>query len=179
YGRRLFVLGYHLSGDAALALELTRECLTRSLGSTDFPPGDREAGLYLHRGLVSLWRERAGAGAAGGSFRERAAVWRALSRLDDVSRAVFVLRVAEGLEYQTIGRVLDMAPDVVYARLLQARGVVQGTERSLDAASLESLGLYLDGRLEGERGREFEKRLRKDAALRECVEFHRGLTLEL
>jgi hypothetical protein len=41
------------------------------------------------------------------------------------------------------------------------------------------MSFYLDGRLEGEQGRAFEKRLGKDAGLRECVEFHRGLTLEL
>src|SRR5213594_1211021 len=59
HGRRLFVLAYHLTGDATRAEELSVECLVRSLLSSDFPSTDREAGVFLYRGLISLWRERA------------------------------------------------------------------------------------------------------------------------
>jgi hypothetical protein len=41
------------------------------------------------------------------------------------------------------------------------------------------MNLYLDGRLPGDQRGAFERRLRTDAALRERVEFHRGLTLDL
>jgi DNA-directed RNA polymerase specialized sigma24 family protein len=114
YGRRLFVLAYHLTGDAAEAAELSLECLVRGLLAPDFPSSGKEAGIYLHRGLISLWRERAdqvrrGAnlrvvgGAAGWESarppKEHPGLWLALSRLDAVSRAVLVLRVAGGLEY--------------------------------------------------------------------------------
>jgi DNA-directed RNA polymerase specialized sigma24 family protein len=194
YGRRLFVLAYHLTGDAAQAAELSQECLVRSLLAPDFPSGDKNAGIYLHRGLVSLWRERAdqagrGAslrvvgGAAGwesaGAPKEHAGLWQALSRLDPVSRAVLVLRMAGGLEYETIGRVLDMAPDVVYARLLQARGGLQDGERTIEPSLFETMNLFLDDRLSGEQRGAFEKRLMTDAGLRERVEFHRGLALDL
>src|SRR5207249_10989374 len=108
--RRLFVLAYHLTGKSAEAESLSRECLVRSLLAPDFPATDKEAGIFLHRGLISLWRERAGPPGLGVETGPggRAALFRALSRLDPVSRAVLVLRVAEGLEYETIGRVLDM-----------------------------------------------------------------------
>ena len=194
YGRRLFVLAYHLTGDSAEAAELSQECLIRGLLAPDFPSGDREAGVYLHRGLISLWRERmeqpgrgaglriAGGAAGGGTTRaprEHAALWRALSRLDPVSRAVLVLRAAGGLEYETIGKVLDMAPDVVYARLLQARAGLREGDGALEASLFETMNLFLDGRLPGDQRGAFEMRMRTDAALRERVEFHRGLTLEL
>ena len=194
YGRRLFVLAYHLTGDSAEAAELSQECLIRGLLAPDFPSGDREAGVFLHRGLISLWRERmeqpgrgaglriAGGAAGGGTTRaprEHAALWRALSRLDPVSRAVLVLRAAGGLEYETIGKVLDMAPDVVYARLLQARAGLREGDGALEASLFETMNLFLDGRLPGDQRGAFEMRMRTDAALRERVEFHRGLTLEL
>ncbi|HKB08618.1 MAG TPA: sigma factor-like helix-turn-helix DNA-binding protein [Candidatus Polarisedimenticolia bacterium] len=194
YGRRLFVLAYHLTGDAAEAAELSLESLIRGLLAPDFPSGAREAGIYLHRGLVSLWRERAdqvrrGAnlrvvgGAAGweaaSAPKEHAGLWLALSRLDPVSRAVLVLRVAGGLEYETIGRVLDMAPDVVYARLLQARSGLQDGERTIEPSMFETMNLFLDDRLPREQRAAFEKRLMTDAALRDRVEFHRGLALDL
>src|SRR5207247_1229405 len=181
YGRRLFVLAYHLTGTPAEAEELCRECLVRSLLAPDFPTTDKEAGVFLHRGLISLWRERA---ATAGSVVEippasHASLFRALSRLDPVSRAVLVLRVAEGLEYETIGKVLDMAPDVVYARLLQARGGLREGERALESSLFETMNLYLDDRLPPDQRGVFERCIQIDAALRERVEFHRGLTLEL
>ena len=194
YGRRLFVLAYHLTGDATEAAELSLESLIRGLLAPDFPSSDKEAGIYLHRGLVSLWRERAdqvrrGAnlrvvgGAAGWESarapKEHPGLWLALSRLDPVSRAVLVLRVAGGLEYETIGRVLDMAPDVVYARLLQARSGLQDGERSVEPSMFETMNLFLDDRLPREQRAAFEKRLMTDAALRDRVEFHRGLALDL
>jgi DNA-directed RNA polymerase specialized sigma24 family protein len=194
YGRRLFVLAYHLTGDAPEAAELSHESLVRGLLAPDFPSSEKDAVVFLHRGLISLWRERMGQPGRGGALRvaggtasagaaraprEHAGLWRALSRLDPVSRAVLVLRVAEGLEYETIGKVLDMAPDIVYARLLQARGGLQDGERSIDHSLFETMNLFLDGRLPGDQRGDFEARLRTDAALRDRVEFHRGLTLEL
>ncbi len=181
YGRRLFVLAYHLTGRSAEAEELCRECLIRSLLAPDFPAADKEAGVFLHRGLISLWRERAGlpGRAAESAPGGHAVLFRALSRLDPVSRAVLVLRVAEGLEYETIGKVLDMAPDVVYARLLQARGGLREGERALETSLFETMNLYLDGRLPPDRRGAFERRMQIDSSLRERVEFHRGLTLEL
>ncbi len=185
HGRRLFVLAYHLTGEATRAEELSVECLVRSLLASDFPSTDSEAGVFLYRGLITLCRERADlpGGAttlrAAGAPGALAALWQALSRLDPVSRAVLVLRVAEGLEYETIGKVLDMAPDVVYARLLQARGGLREGERALEASLFETMNLYLDGRLSGDQRGAFERRLRTDAELRERVEFHRGLTLDL
>jgi DNA-directed RNA polymerase specialized sigma24 family protein len=181
YGRRLFVLAYHLTGTDAEAEDLCRECLVRTLLAPDFPTTHPEAGIFLHRGLISLWRERAGLpgrapepAAAGGSTQ-----FRALSRLDPVSRAVFVLRVAEGLEYEMIGKVLDMAPDVVYARLLQARGGLREGERVLEPSLFETMNLYLDDRLPADQRAAFERCIQVDAALRERVEFHRGLSLDL
>jgi RNA polymerase sigma-70 factor, ECF subfamily len=181
FARRLFVLAYHLTGDSDRAGELCQECLIRSLLAPDFPTTEKEAGVFLHRGLISLWRERE-AGPARGPVRlhaEHAGLWRALSRLDPVSRAVLVLRVAAGLEYETIGKVLDMASDVVYARLLQARGGLREGERALETSLFETMNLYLDERLTDEQRAEFERRLLTDPVLRERVEFHRGLTLEL
>lgn len=194
HGRRLFVLAYHLTGDGAQADDLAQECLVRGLLAPDFPSIDREAGVFLNRALVSLWKERlehparaTALRAVGGSAPaaparapvEHAALWRALSRLDPTSRAVLVLRLAGDLEYETIGRVLDMAADVVYARLLQARAGLREGERTPDHALFETMNLYLDGRLPGDQRGEFERRLQSDSRLRERVEFHRGLTLEL
>ena len=181
YGRRLFVLAYHLTGTPALAEELCRECLVRSLLAPDFPTTEKEAGVFLHRGLISLWRERAAMAPRPAEIApaNQASLFRALSRLDPVSRAVLVLRVAEGLEYETIGKVLDMAPDVVYARLLQARGGLREGERALESSLFETMNRYLDGRLPADQRGVFERCIQIDAALRERVEFHRGLTLEL
>ena len=182
FARRLFVLAYHLTGDSDWAAELCQECLIRSLLAPDFPTTDKETGVFLHRGLISLWREREAQAGRGGPVRlhaEHAALRRALSRLDPVSRAVLVLRVAGGLEYETIGKVVDMAPDVVYARLLQARGGLREGERALETSLFETMNLYLDERLTEEQRGDFERRLHTDSALREHVEFHRGLTLEL
>jgi DNA-directed RNA polymerase specialized sigma24 family protein len=193
HGRRLFVLAYHLTGDGPRAHELTQECLVRSLLEPAFPTGEREAAIHLIRGLVSLWRERLDPPARSGRPRgkvaaapapaipssERAALWSALSRLDPTSRAVLVLRVAGDLEYEAIGRILDMAADVVYARLLQARSRLRPGETALAEPVFEAMNLYLDGRLAGAERSEFERRLLTDAALRLRVEFHRGLTLEL
>ena len=51
--------------------------------------------------------------------------------------------------------------------------------RSRLGRDLENLvGLYLDGLLTGPARADFERRMQADAALREAVEFHRGLTLE-
>lgn len=194
HGRRLFVLAYHLTGDGAQADDLAQECLVRGLLAPDFPSIDREAGVFLNRALVSLWKERLAHPARATALRavggiapaaparapgEHAALWRALSWLDPTSRAVLVLRLAGDLEYETIGRVLDMAPDVVYARLLQARAGLREGERTPDHALFETMNLYLDGRLPGDQRGEFERRLQSDSRLRERVEFHRGLTLEL
>ena len=181
YGRRLFVLAYHLTGTGAGAEELCRECLVRSLLAPDFPAADKDAGIFLHRGLISLWRERASLPGSAVDIApgSHAALFRALSRLDPVSRAVLVLRVAAGLEYETIGKVLDMAPDIVYARLLQARGGLREGERALESSLFETMNLYLDDRLPPDQRGVFERCMQIDAALRERVEFHRGLTLEL
>lgn len=43
----------------------------------------------------------------------------------------------------------------------------------------ETLNLYLDGRLSGEKLEAFERRMQSDPKLRRAVEFHRGLTLDL
>ncbi len=181
YGRRLFVLAYHLTGTPAQAEELCRECLVRSLLAPDFPTTEKEAGVFLHRGLISLWRERAATAGSAVAIApvSHASLFRALSRLDPVSRAVLVLRVAEGLEYETIGKVLDMAPDVVYARLLQARGGLRDGERALESSLFETMNLYLDARLPPDQRAVFERCIQVDSVLRERVEFHRGLTLEL
>lgn len=53
YGRRLFVLAYHLIGDGPRAHELTQECLVRSLLEPDFPAGERETAVHLIRCLIS------------------------------------------------------------------------------------------------------------------------------
>ena len=186
YGRRLFVLAYHLTGDGAEADELTIDVLMRAVLAPDQPASEREAGVFLSRLLIAMWKDRLQSGDKGGGPRAVApgsrgheALWRALSRLDPVSRAVLVLRLAEGLEYETIGKVLDMAPDVVYARLLQARGGLREADRLVDPAVFETMNLYLDARLPAVQRGEFERRIQADSSLREQVEFHRGLTLEL
>jgi DNA-directed RNA polymerase specialized sigma24 family protein len=193
YGRRLFVLAYNLTGDGGQADDLAQECLVRSFLAPDLPAGDRETVVFLIRGLISLWKERLDLPARPGASRgrvtvpaapsrpagEHATLWQALSRLDPTSRAVLVLRVAGDLEYETVGRVLDMAADVVYARLLQARSRLRQGETVVDRPLFETMNLYLDGRLPGDQRGEFERRLRSDPPLRERVEFHRGLTLEL
>jgi DNA-directed RNA polymerase specialized sigma24 family protein len=193
YGRRLFVLAYHLTGDGPRALELAQECLVRSLLEPDFPAGERETAVHLIRGLISLWKERLAPPARPVRSRDKSAapeapdprpgerdvLWRTLSRLDPTSRAVLVLRVAGDLEYETIGRIMDMAADVVYARLLQARSRVHPDVTAISNAVFESMNLYLDGRLGGAERGEFERLLASDASLRSRVEFHRGLTLDL
>jgi anti-sigma factor RsiW len=50
--------------------------------------------------------------------------------------------------------------------------------RRIDPILEETMNLYLDGRLTGPQRAEFERRIERDEALREAVEFHRGLTLE-
>lgn len=193
YGRRLFVLAYHLTGDGPRAHELAQECLIRSLLEPAFPAGERETAVHLIRGLVSLWRERIEPPARSGRPRDRiaavaapdprssdhAALWGALSRLDPTSRAVLVLRVAGDLEYETIGRIMDMAADVVYARLVQARSRLRPDVTAISNAVFETMNLYLDGRLGGPERGEFERLLGSDPSLRSRVEFHRGLTLDL
>ena len=193
YGRRLFVLAYHLTGDGPRAHELAQECLIRSLLEPAFPAGERETAVHLIRGLVSLWRERieppgrfarsrdksAAPAAPDPGSSDRAALWGALSRLDPTSRAVLVLRVAGDLEYETIGRIMDMAADVVYARIVQARSRLRPDVTAISNAVFETMNLYLDGRLGGPERIEFERLLASDASLRSRVEFHRGLTLDL
>ncbi len=186
YGRRLYVLAYHLTGEGAEADELTTDVLMRAALAPDLPASEREAGIFLGRLLIAMWKERLQSGDKGrgpravtpGS-RGHESLWRALSRLDPVSRAVLVLRLAEGLEYETIGKVLDMAPDVVYARLLQARAGLREGDRLVNPALFETMNLYLDARLPVVQRGEFERRIQSDSSLREQVEFHRGLTLDL
>src|SRR5207247_11434173 len=134
YGRRLFVLAYHLTGTGAGAEELCRECLVRSLLAPDFPAADKDAGIFLHRGLISLWRERASLPGSAVDIApgSHAALFRALSRLDPVSRAVLVLRVAAGLDYEPIGKVLDMSPDLVHGIRVTALVGRPAGQRSLD-----------------------------------------------
>ena len=173
YGRRLFVLAYHLIGDAPGANELAQECLIRSLLEPVFPAGERETAVHLMRGLISLWRERLEPLARSGRSRDKLAaapspdsrpgehadLWRELSRLDPTSRAVLVLRVAGDLEYETIGRIMDMAADVVYARLLQARSRLHPGATAISNPVFETMNLYLDGRLGGSERGEFERLL--------------------
>jgi len=186
YARRLYVLAYHLTGDGAEADDLTMDVLMRSALAPDFPATEQQAGVFLSRLLIGMWKERLQSGNRGvgprpvtPQSRAHDALWRALSRLDPVSRAVLILRLAEGLEYETIGRVLEMAADVVYARLLQARAGLRGGGPQLSPALFETMNLYLDARLPNEQRNEFERRMQADTALQEQVEFHRGLTLEL
>lgn len=193
HGRRLFVLAYHLIGDAPRAHELAQECLIRSLLQPAFPAGERETTVHLMRGLISLWGERldpparpsrsrdklAAAASPGSRPGEHADLWQALSRLDPTSRAVLVLRVAGDLEYETIGRIMDMAADVVYARLVQARSRLHPAGTAISNPVFETMNLYLDGRLGGPERGEFERLLGSDHSLRSRVEFHRGLTLDL
>ena len=98
YGRRLFVLAYHLTGDGAEADELTIDVLMRAVLAPDQPASEREAGVFLSRLLIAMWKDRLQSGDKGGGPRAVApgsrgheALWRALSRLDPVSRAVLVL----------------------------------------------------------------------------------------
>lgn len=185
YARRLYVLAYHLTGDGAEADDLTMDVMTRSVLAPDFPATERQVEEFLNRLLIGMWRERLPSGSKGtgpGSAPPSLthdALRRALSRLDPVSRAVLILRLAEGLEYETIGRVLDMAADVVYARLLQARAGLEEGSRKLSPFVFETMNRYLDARLPNDQRSDFERRIQTDAALREQVEFHRGLTLEL
>ncbi len=193
HGRRLFVLAYNLTGDGGQADDLAQECLVRRFLAPDLPPGDREAVVSLTRGLISLWKERLDRPARHGAPRPpgvvsaasarpaggHAGLWRALSSLDPTSRAILVLRLAGDLEYETIGRILDLTADAVYARLLLARARLRQGEKGLDRPLFETMNLYLDGRLPADRCGDFERRLQSDASLRERVEFHRGLTLEL
>ncbi|HYS77411.1 MAG TPA: sigma factor-like helix-turn-helix DNA-binding protein, partial [Candidatus Dormibacteraeota bacterium] len=186
YGRRLYVLAYHLTGEGAEADELTTDVLMRAVLAPDLPASEGEAGVFLGRLLIGMWKERLQSGDKGRGpravtpeSRGHESLWRALSRLDPVSRAVLVLRLAEGLEYETIGKVLDMAPDVVYARLLQARAGLREGDRLVNPALFETMNLYLDARLPVVQRGEFERRIQSDSSLREQVEFHRGLTLEL
>src|SRR6266699_1978276 len=186
YGRRLYVLAYHLTGEGAEADELTTDVLMRAVLAPDLPASEGEAGVFLGRLLIGVWKERLQSGDKGRGpravtpeSRGHESLWRALSRLDPVSRAVLVLRLAEGLEYETIGKVLDMAPDVVYARLLQARAGLREGDRLVNPALFETMNLYLDARLPVVQRGEFERRIQSDSSLREQVEFHRGLTLDL
>src|SRR5207245_1410492 len=90
-----------------------------------------------------------------------------------------VLRLAGVRECGTVRSGVDMARDVVYGRLLQAGGGLREGDREIERSLFEAMDLWLDGRLAADRRTVFERRMQIDPPLRERVEFHRGLTLEL
>lgn len=63
---------------------------------------------------------------------EVAAMWEALGTLDEVSRTLIVLREAEDLSYEEIGRIVGLSPSAVKARLYRARHVLKERLRAWD-----------------------------------------------
>ncbi len=177
YGRHLFVLAYHLCGEAGAAASLAARVIARQAGRRDLQDSDPAAiSIGLYRGLLATWRS------GGRPSRTDASgpLHRALADLDADARVVTVLRIAEGFDYEEIAVLLEMPAPRVRGALAKARRHLLDTmrhravDRRLDAA----MTLYLDARLSGPDLSEFEMRLADNSALREAVEFHRGLTLE-
>ncbi len=194
YGRLLFELSYRLTGDLREAGELSQEILVRCCLEADRIEDRTDAVTSLYGDLLLLWKGRARrrrfrdlffGEARGSSVQERGGAGRPhvehlqprLMRLDPDSRVVLVLRVGEGLDYEEISSILGIPLDAVRAQLALGRRRVRRRER-LEGGLDEMMNLYLDGRLKRAAREEFERREESDAALREAIEFHRGLTLE-
>jgi RNA polymerase sigma-70 factor, ECF subfamily len=194
YGRLLFDLAYRLTGDLGEAEELSQEILVRCCLAVDHVQDRTGAVATLYRDLLLLWKGRArrrrlkealfggppasrgpGPGTTGHPPFEH--LQPRLMRLDPDSRAILALRVGEGLDYEEIASVLGIPLDAVRSHLALARRRVRRRER-FEGALEEMANLYLDGRLKRAAQEEFERRVGSDAALRDAIEFHRGLTLE-
>jgi DNA-directed RNA polymerase specialized sigma24 family protein len=208
YGQRLFILAYHLTGEKDIAEGLSQEVLVRACLDTRVE-GVEHRGFDLCRELVGRWRLRLrGAwgpsplppvvrgGPESAALRPRDWLQDALGRLRPGEREVLVLRVGEGFDYEEIASALGEPAGVVQRRLARARRHLRdavlrtpGAPRLTpgpfagppgEALRIErTMNLYLDDRLSRPGREEFERRLAQDARLREIVELHRGLTLEL
>jgi len=177
YGRHLFVLAYHLCGEAGAAARLAARVIARQARRPDLPGSDPALrSIELYRGLLGTWRSgrRAVKGGASGPLHQ------ALAGLDAEARVVTVLRIAEGFDYEEMAVLLGMPALRVRTTLVKARRhLLEAMHRREVDRRLDSvMTLYLDARLTGPDLAEFERHLADDFALRGAVEFHRGLTLE-
>ena len=177
YGRHLFILAYHLCGEAGAAAGLAARVIARQARRPDLPGSDPALrSIELYRGLLGTWRSgrRAGKGRAAGPLHQ------ALAGLDAEARVVTVLRIAEGFDYEEMAVLLGMPALRVRTTLVKARRHLLEAmhRREVDRRLDTVMTLYLDARLTGPDLAEFEKHLADDFALRGAVEFHRGLTLE-
>jgi hypothetical protein len=182
YGRHLFILAYHLCGDPEAAARLAARAIAgqavtgRGGGSAPPEPDPAARSIELYRGLLETWRSgpRPRVADAAGPLHQ------ALAGLDAEARVVAVLRIAEGFDYEEMAVLIGLPAPRVRASLVRARRHLQRRlhRREIDRRLHAAMTLYLDSRLSGPDLAEFEKRLKDDRALREAVEFHRGLTLE-
>jgi DNA-directed RNA polymerase specialized sigma24 family protein len=207
YGLRLFVLAYRLTGDRDQADELSQHVLVSSCVESGTGAGGvgafdlcRALVAEWHASLVGRWgtsslEEPRRSPEAGGRPASRDWLQEALGKLGPRDREVLVLRVGEGLDYEEIADAILDPIGLVQRRLLRARRrlydlvgrrvkgpwgepVRLAPSRRPSTFLERAMNLYLDDRLSRPRRTEFERRVEGDVALREAVEFHRGLTLE-
>jgi RNA polymerase sigma-70 factor (ECF subfamily) len=142
YASRLYNLAYRMLGNAADAEDALQDTFLAAHRRLESFRGEAALGTWLYRLAVNQcldrMRSRAGREAkATDSLDEPNATWqpagpadrpaermdlkRAIARLPEGSRSVFVLHDVEGLEHQEIGRLLGISEGTSKSQLHKAR----------------------------------------------------------
>lgn len=127
--------------DHALAEDVVQESVVKAWQALDSFRGDSSVRTWLlritHNTAISALRKRRDDVIAPDELPERPGhtsveesallqadrdeIWRALSRLDPVSRAIVVLREVDRMAYEEIAEILDLPTPTVRTRLFRAR----------------------------------------------------------
>ncbi len=141
---RVFALSLRLTGDREAATELVQDTFVRAWEALPRFRGDSALGTWLHRIAVNLLFESRRAAArlsrrvmfseeaadlerpaVTASPGERVDLERAIARLPEGARLVFVLHDIEGYEHREIGRMAGIAEGTSKAQLFRARRLLR------------------------------------------------------
>ncbi|MBN2584640.1 MAG: sigma-70 family RNA polymerase sigma factor [Planctomycetes bacterium] len=138
YGERIYRLTLRLAGNAQDAFDLTQETFIRAFQRISAFDGRSGVGTWLYRiatnEALQLFRKRGteqrhlrvlaeqrSVAANPGSATDSPDVDGALAQLSGPHRAILILKYQEGLSYEEIAEVLEIAPGTVASRMNRAR----------------------------------------------------------